>query len=163
MPTFNLDFYANKFGLQKSEFWPRLGSVWPCIDQSQCWSNLHWNPRSKQKISFAEISHVWKKKSLQGDQTNQMMRENVWWCDGWKWPPMLTYIYPSVRVCDTFAGASSLHFILGWPAHVLKKLKINILLIGSRWYLYRYFTSPKEESNKNIGIFIWASQHGVWT
>ena len=86
-------------------------------------------------------------------------------CDDWwmKWPPTLTYIYPSVRVCDTSARASSLHFNSGWPTHILNKFKINVLLIESRWSLDRSCTSPKEESNKNICIFIWASQHGFWT
>ena len=83
--------------------------------------------------------------------------------DEWKWPPMLTYLYPSVRVCDTTAGASSLHFISGRPAHILNKFKINVLLIESRWSLDRSCTSPKEESSKNIGIFTWVPQHGVWT
>ena len=45
--TSSLDFYARKCGLQKSEFWESLRSSWPCVDQSQRWSNLCWNPRSK--------------------------------------------------------------------------------------------------------------------
>ena len=94
-------FMCQKMRLQKSEFWESLGSVWPCVDQSQPWSNLRWNPRSKQKSSFTEISHMWEKKSLQGDRTNQMMRENVWWCDEWKWSPTLTYIYIHQWGCVT--------------------------------------------------------------
>ena len=32
--TINLNFCANKCRLQKSKFWERLGSIWPCVDQS---------------------------------------------------------------------------------------------------------------------------------
>ena len=57
----------------------------------------------------------------------------------------------------------SLYYISSDLAHKWNKFKIHVLLIWSRWSLDQSYTSLKEESNKNIGIVIWAAQPRVWT
>ena len=88
---------------------------WPCIDQSQCSSNLRWNPRSKIEIFLLQFPICERRRA------SKMMIEPIrckermcdeWW---WKWPPTLNNIYPSVRVCDTSVGAQSLHYNSGRP------------------------------------------------
>ena len=54
---FDLGSCANMYGLPKSKSPPKISSFGPCVDESQCWSNLRGNP-SCNNFLFILLSHV---------------------------------------------------------------------------------------------------------
>ena len=142
------------------EFWVSLTMRWPKSTLAKF--ALKTLGQNKKFLCYV-VPHVREEEPPRCDQTNQMMREKCVMSDGWNdlqhWP-----IYIHQWGCVThLLGLQAYITNLADLAHKWNKFKINVQLIGSRWSLDRSCTSPKEESNKNIGIFIWASQHGVWT
>ena len=103
--TSNLENCAKKCGLRKSKEWESFRAIWPCVDQSQ---HCCRNPRPKTYFLLAAISHVWREEPPRWLNQSDEERENVWGCDEWKCPPMLTNFCPSMRVCDTTVGAPNL-------------------------------------------------------
>ena len=79
-----------------------------------------------------------------------------------KCPPTLTLFISITKGVTHLLGYKTLKPTCTYLNILENKFKINVLLIRSRWSLDQSCTSPKEEPNKNIGIFIWASQHGVF-
>ena len=112
--------------------------------------------------------HVWGRELLQAVRTNKERREREMY-DEWlmsNWGESHSYLYNSLRAWRHNCWASWAYIWLWLTLTICtgvnNKFKITLLLIQTRGYLDQYWTSRKEESNKNIILIIWAIQGGVW-
>ena len=150
------------YSVPKSKSPPKFSLFGPCVDQSQCWSYLRGNPSCSNfplRPSFPRVN----RNCFQGAPTKseeEMMCEMRWVKKSSNIDSIYINHWGVWHICWR---CKTLRTSCTYFESIKNKFKINFLLIRSRWSLDRSCTSSKEEPNKNIGVFIWASQHGVWT